>query len=157
MTYFDCCKVPLIMRAIDLIDQGTVPQTYHEFSQDFMVSILRLYAHYNSEEVFSIREFGTFFPEVLRDTGRYIFAQPELRRSLERLKNEGKVLFLATNSHVEYMEVIMEASLGEDWKSLFDLSCANCRKPGYFSKEEAFKQVDQSVPTWTGLPITETD
>lgn len=91
-----------------------------------MRSILRQYAHYNSEEVFPIREFGDYFPEVARDTDRYILAQPHLRSSLEKLRANGKRLFLATNSHEEYMELIMSQTLGPDWKTLFDLSCANC-------------------------------
>jgi hypothetical protein len=73
-TYFDCCKVHLVARAIDLIDQGVIKVNYFTFSKDLMASILRLYAHYTADEVFSIREFGTFFPEVLNDTSRYIIS-----------------------------------------------------------------------------------
>jgi hypothetical protein len=62
---------------------------------------------------------------VIKNPSKYIEAQPELRKSLEKLIGAGKLLFLATNSHFEYMEFIMEQSLGADWKTLFCLSCAN--------------------------------
>jgi len=41
---------------------------------------------------------------------------------------------LATNSHIEYADLIMTQTLGEDWRSLFDLSFVNAQKPGFFSK-----------------------
>jgi phosphoglycolate phosphatase-like HAD superfamily hydrolase len=124
-----------VAQAIDLIDQGVLKVNYFTFAKDLMASILRLYAHYTADEVFSFREFGTFFPEVLNDISRYIIAWPELRVSLEKLKSAGKKLFLGTNSHEEYMHVIMTQTLGKGWEHLFELNCANCRKPNFFWKD----------------------
>jgi hypothetical protein len=35
---------------------------------------------------------------------------------LKKLKDMGKKVFVATNSHAEYTNVIMTASIGEDWR-----------------------------------------
>jgi hypothetical protein len=44
------------------------------------------------------------------------------------------LLFVLTSSHWEYMELILSTTLGEDWRSLFDLVCADGRKPRFFSE-----------------------
>ena len=41
------------------------------------------------------------------------------KESLQKLKDMGKKLFVATNSHAEYAELTMTQSIGEDWKSKF--------------------------------------
>jgi len=40
------------------------------------------------------------------------------------------------------MNVIMKATLGDDWQQLFDLNIANCRKPIFFSGDSPFYPVD---------------
>jgi hypothetical protein len=42
-------------------------------------------------------------------------------------------VFLATNSHWEFMELIMTATLGDDWRSSFDMVFAFCRKPLFWT------------------------
>ena len=41
LTYFDCCKIPLICKGIDLIDNGVVKVSYFNFAHDFLSSVLR--------------------------------------------------------------------------------------------------------------------
>jgi hypothetical protein len=41
LTYFDCCKIPLICQGIDLIDAGIAKVSYFQFSLDFLSSVLR--------------------------------------------------------------------------------------------------------------------
>ena len=80
-----------------------------------------------------IASFGGFFPDIIENPHACIVYQPELRAKLEEIRERGTKLFLGTNSHFEYMHVIMKATLGEGWESLFDLNIANCRKPLFFS------------------------
>lgn len=75
-------------------------------------SILRQYANFNNEEYHTIATYGDFFPTVLEDPSKIIEYQPELRKTLELIRSKGTKLFLGTNSHYEYMEVIMKATLG---------------------------------------------
>ena len=69
-----------------------------------------------------------------------------MRDVLRKLREQGKFLFLATNSHFEYMELIMSTTLGEDWRQFFDMVCANSRKPLFFSGTQPFWKCNPSLP-----------
>jgi hypothetical protein len=90
---------------------------------------MKEYVHYSAEEVFSIKTYGSYFPAVVKDPSKYIIPQPELRDLLQEMRQHGKKIFLATNSHAEYSELIMTTTLGPDWRDFFDLCLQNCRKP----------------------------
>lgn len=71
------------------------------------------------------------------------------------LRSRGLKLFLGTNSHFEYMHVIMKATLGEDWEQLFDLNIAFCRKPAFFRAVDApMFCVDESTVDLKGTAVT---
>ena len=59
-----------------------------------------------------------------------------------RLKAQGKFVFLGTNSHWEYMELIMSTTLGEDWRDFFDAVFCFCRKPNFFNTDNALFKMD---------------
>ena len=73
MTYFDCCKVPIILKGIELIEQGVIKgKTNFEFAQDLLSTVTRQYAHYDEEQVYPIGDYGDFFPEMVRSPETYI-------------------------------------------------------------------------------------
>jgi hypothetical protein len=43
----------------------------------------------------------------------------EFRKVLEKLKKEGKFVFLITNSHYEFAKMTLETVFGSDWENLF--------------------------------------
>ena len=157
MTYFDSVKVPIIAHGIDLMEQGVITgKTNLEFAQDILNSVVRQYVHFTNDEVHPITQYGNFFSAVVANPSEYIDAQPELRSTLERLKAQGVKLFVGTNSHFEYMCVIMTATFGQDWQQLFDLQLANCRKPIFFRDPNApFFAVDQSAKDLRGARVTQ--
>lgn len=72
MTYFDCCKVPVIAKGIDMLEEGKIKNmTNLEFANTIMSSVLKQYAHYTDDEVFKINDYGKFFPAVVRDPHTY--------------------------------------------------------------------------------------
>mmetsp|Transcript_4339 Transcript_4339/g.2862 ORF Transcript_4339/g.2862 Transcript_4339/m.2862 type:complete len:105 (-) Transcript_4339:308-622(-) len=73
-----------------------------------------------------------------------------LKETLKKLRDAGKLIFLATNSHNDYMEVIMRQTIGDDWKDYFDLINAHCRKPGFFGKDQQFYTVDKNADNLKG-------
>ena len=107
-------------------------KTNLEVANDVFFSVIENYAHFNNEEVHPIGEYGNFFNVVLAEPSKYIVEQPELRERLEILRSKGMHLFLGTNSHQEYMNLIMKSTLGDGWEQIFDLNVANCRKPLFF-------------------------
>lgn len=133
LTYFDTPKVAVVLKAVDLIDRGLMPgKSYFDIAMDIRTMVYKHYVHYNEKEVFPIASFGGYFCEIIKNPKKYIQYQPELRTSLKKLRDAGKKLFLGTNSHTEYCNVIMTATLGDDWRSFFDVLCCYCRKPLFF-------------------------
>lgn len=133
LTFFDTSKVVVVLRAIELMEKGLLPgKTYFDIAMDLRTMVYNLFVHYNERDVFPISSFGRYFKEIVDNPAKYIQYQPELRDSLTRLKKAGKKLFLGTNSHTEYSNLIMTATLGDDWRSFFDVVCCYCRKPLFF-------------------------
>ena len=71
------------------------------------------------------------------------------------MKKAGKKLFLGTNSHTEYSNVIMTATLGDDWRQFFDVVCCYCRKPLFFwdQKPSPFYTYDPSSKMLRGQQL----
>ena len=101
-----------------------------------------------------IGNYGIYFPTVVADPTRYIEPQPDLRATLENLRTQGVRLFVASNSHKEYMDLIMETTLGKGWESLFDLKWAAANKPKFFQEQtQYFHSIDFDVPNFKSKEI----
>lgn len=126
---------------------------------DLRTMVYKNYVHYNDKEVFPISTYGRYFKEIVDNPSKYIQYQPELRGSLKRLRDAGKKVFLGTNSHTEYSNLIMTSTLGDDWRSFFDIVCCYCRKPLFFwdQKPSPFYTYDPSKPNLQGKTITTAD
>ena len=74
----------------------------------------------------------------------------ELTKSLLKLKKSGKKIFLMTNFHVEFMNLVMKATLGDDYLDFFDLCIANAKKPLFFSGENSFYDLDLQAKDFRG-------
>jgi hypothetical protein len=161
LTFFDTPKVALVLSAVDLKEKGLLDdKTYYDIACDIRTIVYQNYIHYNDKEVKSIQDYGKFFPEVLRNPEKYIQPQPELFSILSELKSKGKKLFLATNSHAEYCEFILKATLGERWNEIFDIVCSYCRKPIFFWDQKVlppFYKLDKSKANFKGKPILNPD
>ena len=114
-----------------------------------LAAVLRQYAHYTADEVHRIGNYGLYFPTVAANPTLYFEPQPDLRKTLEEIRSHGVKLFLATNSHKEYMDLIMETTFGKDWGVLFDLKCAHAQKPNFFRDEKQyFHTIDFNIPNF---------
>jgi hypothetical protein len=58
------------------------------------------------------------------------------------LKYSGYPVFLLTNSHALYTDLVMRATLGPTWRDAFDLILCNSRKPLFHRGESPFFEVD---------------
>ncbi len=83
MTFFDTPKVAIVLKAIDLIEQGKIHgKTYFDIAMDLRTMVYKNYVHYNEKEVFPIATYGKYFAEIVKNPKKYIQYQPELRSSL---------------------------------------------------------------------------
>ena len=61
-----------------------------------------------------------------------------LRKILDDLRKNGKMLFVLSNFQVDFMAIAMEATLGIDWIDFFDICIADARSPLFHSAKQPF-------------------
>lgn len=89
--------------------------------------------------------------EVRKDISRYIFQDLELGPALHKLRSGGKKLFLLTNSAWDYtnavMRYLLDGQLAEypSWRNYFDFVVTAAGKPGFFSDQRPFLELDSST------------
>jgi hypothetical protein len=71
------------------------------------------------------------------------------------LIDQGKFIFLGTNAHFYYMELIMSTTLGDDWRSFFNMVFCDCRKPNFFKGEAPMYEANPDASNFKGREITE--
>ncbi|KAM7472872.1 hypothetical protein LguiA_011055 [Lonicera macranthoides] len=85
---------------------------------------------------------------ILSDPQKYLVKNGELLRLLRMLREEGKKLFLLTNSPFYFvdggMRFMLEDSLGtqDSWRELFDVVIAKANKPEFYTSEHPFRCYD---------------
>mmetsp|Transcript_1328 Transcript_1328/g.1716 ORF Transcript_1328/g.1716 Transcript_1328/m.1716 type:complete len:213 (+) Transcript_1328:374-1012(+) len=152
-TFFDSCKVPQILMGIEMIDKGLVEKSYQDLSLDMRKTVYRQYLHISGGKVLDPKTFGAFFPPVFENPTKFIMPQPELIPILQKLREQGKTLFIATNSHFGYMELIMSTTLGPKWREYFDFVFCFCRKPAFFSESNPMYVVEHTDPMLKGKKL----
>ncbi len=127
-TFFELSESHLYARMVDGLDQGHLAsENYLQLFQDVRWAIDT--AHRNGEMKAEILEHRDFF----------IPQSPQLSLTLDRLKREGKKLFLLTNSDWSFTDGVMGHLLdGHDearphWTDYFDLMVVSSRKPLFFT------------------------
>ena len=129
-----------------MIEQGKVTKTYRDVLSDISGCIMRCYYHMDKDwSVLKASTYGSFFPEVFKNPNKYIERQDDLIKILTKLREQGKWLFIGTNSHFEFMELILTSTIGENWRQYFDAVFCFCRKPLFFNAKPAMYVYDESV------------
>lgn len=91
---------------------------------------------------------GSIKTEILGDIDRFIERTPSLALTLHKFRSSGKKLFLLTNSYSAYTNHVMlhllDGMLPEyrSWKHYFDVVITGARKPGFFTEQHPFIEVD---------------
>lgn len=90
---------------------------------------------------------------ILSDPQRYLVKNGQLLQFLRMLKEQGKKLFLMTNSPYYFvdggMRFMLEESLGkqDSWRELFDVVIASANKPDFYTSEHPFRCYDAEKDT----------
>ena len=71
-TYFDSCKIVQIAQGVHLIESGLLKKTYLELFRDIWTLIQKHYLHFNKDEVFPAKTYGSYFPKLFADPTKYI-------------------------------------------------------------------------------------
>ena len=89
--------------------------------------------------------------EVATAPERYLVQDPELPTALRALREQGKRLFLLTNSELDYTDALMGHLLTDRdpelpaWWDYFDDVVVHARKPGFFTKDLVSRPQDTRV------------
>lgn len=71
--------------------------------------------------------------EVADHVEEYISPSPKLGNILTRFKDNGKQLFILTNSPLQNIEIGIRYLLGYNWREYFDYIIVSSRKPNFFN------------------------
>lgn len=94
---------------------------------------------------------GSVYREVTGDFERYVDRDPELARTLHKLRSAGKRTFLLTNSPWQYTEKMMsfllDAAMPEypTWRHYFDIVICSAFKPLWFKEARPLMERDGEV------------
>jgi hypothetical protein len=105
---------------------------------------------------------GSLKSYVRNEPKIFLEQDPKLAELLERLKQDGKVLMIITNSDFHYTKLLMEFAIDpylkkhKSWLDLFTLTITQAEKPRFFTDKRRFLKVnteDGSMSNWVG-PLT---
>uniref|UniRef100_UPI00398F1EC4 5'-nucleotidase domain-containing protein 2-like isoform X1 n=1 Tax=Pristiophorus japonicus TaxID=55135 RepID=UPI00398F1EC4 len=98
-----------------------------------------------TDAISSVHIKGMMYDWIEKDMEKYILHGDETYAVLNRLVNNGKKLFLITNSPFNFVDKGMEYMVGKDWRDLFDLVIVQADKPSFFTdKRKPFRRLDDS-------------
>eukprot|EP00826_Nyctotherus_ovalis_P019377 TRINITY_DN1596_c0_g1_i2.p1 TRINITY_DN1596_c0_g1~~TRINITY_DN1596_c0_g1_i2.p1 ORF type:complete len:364 (-),score=112.70 TRINITY_DN1596_c0_g1_i2:809-1900(-) len=153
LTYFDPPFTLLFAAMQDLAERKVIAKTIEQLKEDLWYAhkLAYVYWDYEKKTMEGIATYGTYYPHVVKSPELYIKRREGVRELLAKLREKGKKLFMLTNSHYDYCDVIMSYAFGKDWKKLFDL-CITCgKKPNFFKNQSgAFYRVKETEPLFCG-------
>jgi HAD superfamily 5'-nucleotidase-like hydrolase len=92
---------------------------------------------------------------VRKNLEKYIIADENIVRGLERYKKHGKTLFIVTNSDYHYSKALLDFSITpflkehDSWQDLFKFIITGARKPRFFYDNQSFLKVNPADGTLT--------
>ncbi|KAG9340038.1 hypothetical protein JZ751_022149 [Albula glossodonta] len=93
---------------------------------------------------------GIMYRAVEADIEKYICYGEQTQAVLRKLAENGKKMFLITNSPFDFVDRGMKYIVGRDWRDLFDVVIVQADKPGFFNdRRKPFRRLtDQGVLLW---------
>jgi len=139
-TFFALSEVQLFTEIVEYMDKHpkSIKKSYREVYAD-----LRRFIDLSHAD-------GSIKTEVLANIHLYIQKDKHLRKTLQRLLEGDKSLWLITNSRWEYTNAVMNYILDDsdedlpNWKSYFDYIVVGSGKPGFFHGNQPFYLVDEA-------------
>lgn len=137
-TLFSLSEVQLFIEIVDFMDQnpGLIEKSYSEVYADLRIFIDT--AHRD----------GSIKYKVVENLEKYIIRDKYLASTLIKLIDDGKKIFLLTNSHWEYTKEIMTYLLDDahpefpHWRDYFEEIIVGAAKPSFFSGRQPFFEVE---------------
>lgn len=134
-TLFSLCEVTCYAAVIDALEAHGHEYEPARLFEDVRASIDQAHAE------------GDVYRNVTSDLEKYIEFDPELPRTLHKLRSSGKKLFVLTNSPFHYTDDVMRYLLPstghyQNWQQYFDVVICAAKKPGWFAGEAPLRMRD---------------
>lgn len=155
LTYFDLGISYLIANITDLIDQGNLFESFSKNQIDFENKYGFFLTHLNigSEHLYYNFNRGNYFASLRSNPEKYIYKRLDVRQWLEKLKQNNRKLFLATNSSFNNTDLLTRYAFGDDWQDLFDFIIVVAKKPSFFFKTKR-RQFHRYIDENNTIPVT---
>lgn len=143
LDYFDMPASLIFARIIDSLDAAANGQmdSYNVWP-DILDGLIYMY----TREHFA-GGVSPYFAALQENPDNYIHRSPPKVVELIRELKKQQSTFLVTGSHVDYASFTATYSLGEDWRNLFDGIVCFAKKPGFFTAERPFLELDGATET----------
>jgi HAD superfamily 5'-nucleotidase-like hydrolase len=138
-TLFALCEVTSYAAIIDALEKRGERIDFDKLFNDVRAAIDEAHAD------------GTVYTRVTSDFPRYVERDPELARTLHKLRSAGKRLFLLTNSPFHYTDRMMGYLLGgampeyPSWRHYFEIVICAAGKPRWFQEGRPLLERDGEV------------
>jgi HAD superfamily 5'-nucleotidase-like hydrolase len=135
-TLFALSEVAAYAAVVDALEKQPESIDYERLFADVRASIDEAHAD------------GTVYRYVTRDLPRFVARDPDLARTLHKLRSAGKKLFLLTNSPWAYTDHMMNYLLGQampeypSWRQYFDVVITSAMKPLWFKEGRPLMERD---------------
>lgn len=142
---FALSEACLVADVLDYLNELNI----HHDRQAVVEDVLQAISHVHTS--------GEMHKTVVRDPPTYMLPSPHLRETLMRFRDVGKKLFLCSNSNFEYVSGGLQFLLGADWQEFFDVVIVSAGKPGFYTSNRPFRQVDKRTGKirWTEVTTLE--
>lgn len=138
-TLFALCEVTSYAAIVDALEKTGEKLDFDKLFNDVRSAIDEAHAD------------GTVYRYVTADFARYVERDPELARTLHKLRSAGKRLFVLTNSPFHYTDRMMSFLLGgampeyPSWRHYFDIVICAAGKPRWFQDGRPLMERDGEV------------
>ncbi|XP_001352455.4 5'-nucleotidase domain-containing protein 1 [Drosophila pseudoobscura] len=139
LDYFDTPSALVFAQAVDLVDkESESPPQEYEVWRDLQAGLMHIF----SRDHFS-NDISLYFKGMRADPQKYVLCtDSSVMDWLSALRKSGKKLFLLTGSNIDFANLTATQALGKDWQEYFDFVVTYAKKPGFFTIQRPFLQVD---------------
>lgn len=138
LDYFDMPAALAFARIVDAIDieKGERQKKYSVWP-DILDGLISMY----DRSLFDTNE-SQYFVGLQSNPSKFIYkCDQSVLEWLKKLKQKKKT-FLVTGSHVDFASLTAGYALGPNWKDYFDVIVCFSKKPGFFTMNRPFLQLD---------------
>lgn len=139
LDYFDMPVSAIFSRIVDTLDEdnGGRPLDKYNIWPDILAGLMHIY----SREHFDLK--SNYFKAIKCNPERFIYKTSPLVLDWLRDLRKEKTTFLLTGSHMDFADFTSTFAMGgKSWTDLFDLIVCFARKPGFFTENRPFYQLN---------------